>query len=60
MKPIKSGFDDLVEFYNQWPDLRGQIQQLLEDKRLAPEQREIVRSMMHVVDCVGPADLIEN
>jgi len=56
MQSEKNGIEDLVEFYNQWPELRVQVQDILMGNALEPEQKEIIRSMMHVVDCVGPAD----
>ena len=52
----KERLEDLLEFYNQWPDLRAKVVDLLDDPALRNEQKNILRSMMHVVDCVGPAD----
>lgn len=49
--------DDLLEFYNQWPDLRVKMVAVLDGSTLTPEQQSILRSMIHLVDCVGPADL---
>lgn len=49
--------DDLLEFYNQWPDLRTRMVAVLDGSALSPDEKSILRSMIHVVDCVGPADL---
>lgn len=56
----KERLEDLLEFYNQWPDLRAKVIDLIDDPALRQDQRSILRSMMHVVDCVGPADLQGN
>lgn len=60
MGPEKDGLDDLVEFYNQWPDLRAKVICILDGPALQQDEKSILRSMMHVVDCVGPADLQGN
>lgn len=57
MGPEKEGLDDLVEFYNQWPVLRAKIIEILDGPALQQDEKSILRSMIHVVDCVGPADL---
>ena len=57
MGPEKEGLDDLVEFYNQWPDLRAKVIDILDGPALQQHEKSILRSMIHVVDCVGPADL---
>lgn len=57
MTAHQTPIEDLVEFYEQWPDLRKHVQDLLQDDRLDEKQRAVIRSMMHVMDCVGPADL---
>ena len=49
--------EDLVEFYRQWPELRSQIFDLIAENKLTMTQKKVIRSMIHVVDCVGPADL---
>ncbi len=49
--------EDLVEFYEKWPDLRKIAQDLLTDGQLRPDQKSVLRSMIHMVDCVGPADI---
>lgn len=55
--PQDTPIDDLVEFYEQWPELRQHVKDLLQTERLDEQQKTVIRSMMHVVDCVGPADL---
>lgn len=57
MSAQKTPIEDLVEFYEQWPELRQHVKDLLQDDRLDDRQQAVIRSMMHVVDCVGPADL---
>jgi len=56
MQSGKNDIEDLIEFYNQWPELREVVQDILGNDALNLKQKEIIRSMMHVVDCVGPAD----
>lgn len=57
MGPERRELDDLLEFYNQWPDLRTKMVAVLDGTVLTSEQQKILRAMIHLVDCVGPADL---
>lgn len=57
MRREKNGFEDLVEFYRQWPDLREKVERMIDCASLEAQDKNILRSMVHIVDCVGPADL---
>lgn len=50
-------FEDLVDFYNQWPTIRDQIKTLSQGDTLTGEQAQLLQWVFHVVDCVGPQDL---
>jgi hypothetical protein len=56
MPPVK-GFVDVVDFFSKWPETRRRLEPLVTDPRLAPDQRDILRAMIFVLDCVGPQDL---
>lgn len=60
MAEEKPNFEDLVDFYNQWPNLRGQVQSLSSGDTLTQDQARILQQVFHVVDCVGPQDLIQD
>lgn len=49
--------EDLVDFYQRWPDLRTTAMILSRDGRLDPKERTILQWMVRVVDRVGPVDL---
>lgn len=49
--------EDLVDFYQRWPDLRTTAMILSRDERLDPKERTILQWMVRVVDRVGPVDL---
>lgn len=57
MEPEKQKVDDLVAFFHQWPELRAKVNDLLQSPALQEDERTLLRSMIHVIDCVGPADL---
>ncbi len=60
MAKEKSDFEDLVDFYNQWPTLRDQLMPLTAGDTLSDEQARILQLLFHVVDCVGPQDLVRD
>ncbi|MEN8748494.1 hypothetical protein [Marivita sp.] len=49
--------NDAVDFYRQWPKLRGNAEQLLKAQALAKDDVEVLRWMIKVVDMVGPHDI---
>ena len=49
--------EDLVDFYNRWPDLRPVAMRVRTDDRLKPEEQDILNWMILMIDRVGPADL---
>ncbi len=49
--------EDLVDFYQKWPDLRDVAMGLSRDGRLDRRERIILQWMVRVVDRVGPVDL---
>lgn len=51
------GIEDLVDFFNHWPEVRGDAVTLRNDKKLTPDQAEILNWMIFIIDRVGPADL---
>ena len=59
VKTPESGEDiqDLVDFYQQWPELREVAMTLSRDGRLDRTERVILQWMVRVVDRVGPVDL---
>lgn len=59
VKTPKSGeqIEDLVDFYQQWPDLRDVAMNMSRDGRLDQKERVILQWMVRVVDRVGPVDL---
>lgn len=50
-------FADLFEFYQSWGAHRGCMAALAASRRLAPEERRVLRVMIEVIDRVGPEDL---
>lgn len=59
VKTPKSGerIEDLVDFYQQWADLRDVAMNMSRDGRLDQKERVILQWMVRVVDRVGPVDL---
>lgn len=60
MTEEKSNLEDLVDFYNQWPILREQVLTLSQGDTLTENQARILQQAFHVVNCVGPQDLIQD
>lgn len=57
MSNEQSSFEDLVDFYDQWPTIRDQVKTLSQGDTLTGEQAQILRLVFQIVDCVGPQDL---
>lgn len=60
MMPLKKGpkpITDLLDFYDQWPNLRGPMNALSRDDSLSDELRETLSWLILLADRVGPADL---
>jgi hypothetical protein len=49
--------EDLVDFYDRWPELRDDICKLRAGEMVTADQAAIVRWMVFMVDRVGPSDL---
>lgn len=60
MTEKKPNFEDLVDFYNQWPILREQIETLSQGDTLTENQVRLLQQVFHVVDCVGPQDFTQD
>ena len=52
-----NGFNDLQQFFEQWPASRDVVRSLSQSQRVTREEREILDMMQFIVDRVGPRDL---
>jgi hypothetical protein len=57
LKKEAEPINDLLDFYDRWPSLRGSMQALSEDHSLSESQRETLSWLILLADRVGPADL---
>lgn len=55
----EQAIEGLVEFYEHWNTLRCEAIDLSKNSTLSEEQAVMIEWMVHVIDCVGPADLVE-
>ena len=53
----KPSIEDLFDFYQRWPDLRPRMVRLAASACLEAEDRNILGTMIELVDRVGPNDL---
>ena len=58
--PSHGDIEDLVDFYNRWPELRPVAMRVQKDNRLGPGERDILNWMILMIDRVGPADLTQD
>jgi len=54
---VEPPINDLVDFYNCWPELRTSAVKLTKNSTLADKDVDILDWMIRVVDRVGPVDL---
>ena len=51
------GFVDLVDFFDRWPEKREKVMALVHARIQDPELAAILRTMVFVLDRVGPAEI---
>lgn len=55
--PQKEGMRDLVEFFAHWQAEREKMLELTLNDALSQEERNILHSMIFIIDRVGPKDI---
>lgn len=53
----ETAIEDLVDFYQRWPELRCQALEIQSEPQLSQSKRDLMEWMIMVIDRVGPADL---